>query len=72
MSDHATRITKAAQARKYIGQRVRWWPLRYNSTWATLDTLHEVAGRNIRVGADWRWLPDIWMELAPQVGEVET
>jgi hypothetical protein len=71
MSDHATRITKAAQARKLIGQAVRWWPLHLGSYWAQSDTLHEVAGKNVRLGSDWQWLPDIWMVPEPQVGEAQ-
>jgi hypothetical protein len=71
MNDHATRITKAAQARKLIGQKVKWWPLRLGSHWATNDTLREVAGKNVRLGIDWQWLPDIWMEQLPQAVEGE-
>lgn len=56
------RITRAPQARRFLGQHVKWWPLRGHSGWSQVDTLHEVAGRNVRLGVDWRWLPDIWME----------
>ena len=54
------RITTAKQARKYIGQELQWrkslefyvYPLR-------TDVLHKVAGKNVRLGFDWQWLPDI-------------
>jgi ribosomal protein L35AE/L33A len=59
------RITNARQARKYIGQELQWrkqsrsyvYPLQ-------VDVLHEVAGRTVRLGLDWQWLPDIVL-IAP-------
>jgi hypothetical protein len=58
------RITRAPEARKFIGKEVRWWPLHGHSGWAETDVLREVAGRNVRIGHDWRWLPDIYLEPA--------
>ena len=58
------RITRAPQARGFIGKPVKWWPLHGHSGWVQVDTLQEVAGRNVRIGFDWRWLPEIWMEPA--------
>lgn len=63
----AERIMRAPHARKFIGKEVRWWPLRYSREWSQVDILHEVAGKNVRVGADWQWLPDIYMEPAGEV-----
>ena len=71
MNDHANRITKAAQARKFIGHVVRWWPLRWGSACAANGTLREVAGRNVLIDHDWKWLPDIYMEPLPQSVEGE-
>lgn len=62
----AERIMRAPRARKFIGKEVRWWPLRYNRHWASVDVLHEVSGKNVRIGPDWQWLPDIYMEPAEE------
>jgi hypothetical protein len=59
-----TRILRAGEARKYLGKHVKWWPLAYSPLWGMVDTLHEVSGKNVRIGSDWQWLPDIWMEAA--------
>jgi hypothetical protein len=71
MNDHANRITKAAQARKFIGQKVRWWPHAWGSALPANGTLQEVAGRNVLIDHDWKWLPDIYMEPLPQSVEGE-
>ena len=70
MNDHANRIAKAAQARKFIGQVVRWWPC-WGSALPANGTLRAVAGRNVLIDHDWKWLPDIYMEPLPQSVEGE-
>lgn len=61
------RITKAAQARKFIGKKVRWRKRWHTDQLAQVDILHEVSGKNVALatcmGLDWQWLPDIHMEL---------
>lgn len=51
------RITTATQAKKYIGQKLQWRP-RTSVIWRE-SVLHEVIRKNVRLGGDWRWLPDI-------------
>ena len=70
------RITTAAQAKKYIGQKLQWRP-RTSFIWRE-SVLHEVVRKNVRLGGDWRWLPDILlitptplartMEVCPDCG----
>lgn len=57
------RTLKAAEARRLIGQEVRWRSI--YSGWTSAGLVHEVRGKNIHIGADWQWLPDIQIEVPP-------
>lgn len=63
------RITTPKQAKKYIGQTLRWCRI-FSGIWCE-SVLREVVGKNVRLDHDWQWLPDIIL-LVPIQTETPT
>ena len=67
LNDNKNRISRPAQARRFIGQAVRYWPVALNSTYAITGTLRDVAGREVRIDNGWNCLTKFWVEPLPAV-----
>ncbi len=64
-------------ARKMIGKRVKYVTARNYATYKPeysfrFGTVEQVWNRNVLIGGDWHWLPDMHsMEEAPKEDQVE-
>lgn len=55
-------VTKAAEARKLIGKLVAWddcLDYRRGTYCTRLGTIISVQGKNVEIGGDWKWLPNL-------------
>jgi len=54
-------IRSAKDARACIGKKV-YWTVRCRGVLVKYESgvLTEVKGRNLMIGGDWKWRPDLW------------
>lgn len=60
---------KASDAKKLIGKEVKYKKVGWDWQWR-IGVVRETSGRNIRIGQDWEWAPDIYAMSPVEVAAI--